>query len=602
MGERLARIDIRRAVKIPILFIIQRLGFGALHLLLGKNKEHYVSDELNTKAELKTNGFTRRQMLQTTAGVAAIAGVAVSQRPSTAAASTENGHPVFGDFRRARNSEAMRIRINAAQTYLQEFIDEQETNGDEGLYSDYRASFTKTLPHNEFGEVDPAAYEALLTALASGENDDFEAVPLSVSADRKLANPQGAYKFEMTGRDGQNTWMRPAPTFASAETAAEMGELYWKALSRDIPFSAYETDPDIAAAASDLNAFSSTVGPKDGNLVTPGTIFRGETPGDLTGPYISQLLLKDIPFGNTTIVQKYAAPAPGDDFMTSPGDWLAVQRGVAPPPLTKSDPRYINDARALGEFVHVDFTFQTYLSAALILLGVPDSLDIGNLYRTSSTQGAFVTLGGPDVLDLVSKAGNLALTGAWYQKWLVHRRLRPEVYGGRLHFEMTGDRDYGLPDEIGMSDGVGRVFSSTGTYLLPMAFPEGSPTHPAYPAGHATIAGACCTVLKAFFEESREIPMPEETTSDGHSLVPFGGTLTIGGEINKLANNIALGRDWAGVHYRSDGVDGLFVGEQQAIGLLRDYSRTYNEEFNGFTLTKFNGERIRIEGGNEFPA
>lgn len=77
----------------------------------------------------------------------------------------------------------------------------------------------------------------------------------------------------------------------------------------------------------------------------------------------------------------------------------------------------------------------------------------------------------------------------------------------------------------------------------------------------------------------------------------LGGSLTLGGEINKLANNIALGRDWAGVHYRSDGIDGLLVGEQQAIGLLLDYSRTYRESFDGFTLTKFDGQQITIQDG-----
>ncbi len=40
------------------------------------------------------------------------------------------------------------------------------------------------------------------------------------------------------------------------------------------------------------------------------------------------------------------------------------------------------------------------------------------------------------------------------------------------------------------------------TALLPMAFPEGSPMHPAYGAGHATVAGACVTILKAFFDTS----------------------------------------------------------------------------------------------------
>jgi hypothetical protein len=36
--------------------------------------------------------------------------------------------------------------------------------------------------------------------------------------------------------------------------------------------------------------------------------------------------------------------------------------------------------------------------------------------------------------------------------------------------------------------------------LLPMAFQEGSPMHPSYGAGHATVAGACVTILKAFFD------------------------------------------------------------------------------------------------------
>ncbi len=147
------------------------------------------------------------------------------------------------------------------------------------------------------------------------------------------------------------------------------------------------------------------------------------------------------------------------------------------------------------------------------------------------------------------------------------------------------------------------MFSRYGSYFLPMAFPEGSPTHPAYPAGHATISGACATVLKAFFDEDRAIPNPVQADATGDSLLPWNGApLTIGGEINKLASNIALGRDWAGVHYRSDGVDGLLVGEQQAIGLLSDYSRTYNEDFDGFTLTQFDGTRIRIVNGEVSPA
>jgi len=43
-----------------------------------------------------------------------------------------------------------------------------------------------------------------------------------------------------------------------------------------------------------------------------------------------------------------------------------------------------------------------------------------------------------------------------------------------------------------------------------------------------------------------------------------------------------LGRDATGVHYRFDSIRALFVGEQQAPGLLRDYSRAYNEDFASF--------------------
>ena len=39
------------------------------------------------------------------------------------------------------------------------------------------------------------------------------------------------------------------------------------------------------------------------------------------------------------------------------------------------------------------------------------------------------------------------------------------------------------------------------TYLLSQVYPEGSPNHPTYTSGHATVAGACATILKAFFDK-----------------------------------------------------------------------------------------------------
>ena len=111
------------------------------------------------------------------------------------------------------------------------------------------------------------------------------------------------------------------------------------------------------------------------------------------------------------------------------------------------------------------------------------------------------------------------------------------------------------------------------------------------------------SLKNAMYISAVDSPVVEVITgsrdASGSTLLNYtGGDLTVGGELNKLANNVAIGRDAAGVHYRQDGVKGLDVGEQQAIALLQDKSRTLNESnFDGFTLTKFNGTRINIKGG-----
>ena len=133
---------------------------------------------------------------------------------------------------------------------------------------------------------------------------------------------------------------------------------------------------------------------------------------------------------------------------------------------------------------------------------------------------------------------------------------------------------------------------------MPVAFAVGCPTHPSYPSAHACNAGACATILKAFFDPYYVLPSPVQATAYGIALEPWqGSALTLGNEIDELASNIALGRDAAGVHYRSDSIRGLYVGEEQVIWLLRDYSRTYNEHFDGFVVRKFSGDKVKITGG-----
>ena len=504
-----------------------------------------------------------------------------------------------------RQTAAYLVRETAAQAYLREQQPAHRSNGDEARYPDKRASFAKTLPHNDVGEVDPTAFAAFVTVLSSGDPTGFETIPRDRRAEVGLNDPQATYAFDLVGLDGAATNLDPPPTFASARMATEMAELYWLALTRDIPFRQYETDPLVAAAVADLNAFSEPLTSDTKTKETRATVFRGETAGDLVGPYLSQFLWLDIPYGIKSIRQNYNVPTRGQSFLMNYEEWLACQRGAKPTTSLAFDatPRFICSARELAEYVHRDFSFQTYMNAALIMLALgKEALSPTNPYRSSRTQFGDITLGSKNVLSLVAQASLLGQKGAYFHKWQVHRRLRPEGFAGRIDTHAIGHRQYDIHNDILQCEAVARVLSQHGSRLLPVAFPEGCPTHPSYPSAHACNAGACATVLKAFFDPDYVLSHPVESVADGSTLEPWhGADLTLGNEIEKLASNIALGRDAAGVHYRSDSIRGLFVGEQQAIWLLRDYSRTYNERFDGFIVGKFNGDRVKIMNGEIEP-
>ena len=469
------------------------------------------------------------------------------------------------------------------------------SNGDEELYPNRIASFSKGLPHNNLGEVDLKAYGAFIQALVSGRWSDFEAIPMGGTS--KLSNPQAAYCYSMEGADAAALAIPAPPAFSSAQMAAEIAEDYWYALTRDVPFSQYQTDPTIAQAAADLSKFSDYRGPKSNGQVTPEVIFRGSTPGDLTGPYISQFLLRPTPFGPTTVPQLYRTSVAGDDYLTKYPDWLNIQHGgSAGSNVFESTPRYMRNNRDLSLYLLVDFSGQANIQSLLQLQSFGNAaLSPNNPYLHSATQVGNVTFGASAFLDLVGRAANPASRANFCQKWLVHRRIRPEAFAGRIHNHVTGAANYPIHSDILNSAALKAVFSAHGTYLLPMAYPSGSPFHPSYPAAHATVAGAGITMLKAIFNESFVIPNPVVASDDGMSLVPYNGPLlTVGNELNKLASNIALGRDAAGVHYRSDGVQGILLGEAIALSILRETATLYNEVFSGFTLTRFDGRMETI--------
>ena len=499
-----------------------------------------------------------------------------------------------------RAIESLCIREEAASDEAQNSFTSHPVNGDENLYPNKIGNYSKGLLHDLNGEVNLNSYATYMHALTTGKPSDFEAIILGGNV--KLVNPQAGLAFDLEGADSQKLSSPPAPALASAQRAGEAVENYWMAVLRDVPFSQYATNALAQAAIVEINNLSDFRGPQDPvtGKVSADTLFRGFTPGDLVGPYISQFLLQPFAFGCILINQTMQTYVPGIDYMTDFTSWLSVQNGQGPFAKNSLDPthRYIRNGRDLSAYVHVDAPFEGGFNASLILNGLNAPMNQGNPYIKSKTQSGFGTFGVPYIQSLLAEVHLRAIKAAWYQKWFVHRALRPEEYGGLVHKTLSGIKNYPLHTDILNSAAVHQCFGQNGSYLLPHAFPEGCPQHPSYTQGHATCAGALATLLKAFFNESFIIPKPVVASDDGLSLVPYTGAdaaqITLGGEADKLAANLGIGRNHAAVHWRSDYQASLFLGEAVAISILSDQRATYNEEFAGFTFTKFDGTTMTI--------
>ncbi len=269
-------------------------------------------------------------------------------------------------------------------------------------------------------------------------------------------------------------------------------------------------------------------------------------------------------------------------------------------------------------------------------------------------QTPFAVFGGPHLLTLVTEVASRALRAVRNQKFTVHRRLRPEALGALMHtaysdYNPSGNGEFGETADANakeIEDAARQAIGSTvarytfpttspsepqfddlltevrrhnekrnrklspGTvpnnhWLLPMAFPEGSPVHPAYGAGHATVAGACVAMLKAFFDMGGKgnrkmlieegglayVAMPGKDANDFETKlmgIPIPEGLTIEGELNKLAWNISNARNIAGVHYFTDYIESVILGEDITIGILREQMSCYDDRENvSMTLPLF---------------
>ena len=477
--------------------------------------------------------------------------------------------------------------------------------------------------------MEQAAWQALHTACQSGDPADFEKIPLGGT--RKLVNPVGTQAVSLSGINPTQIGIPPAPALASAERGGEAVEVYWQSLLRDVPLTELRDDTsnrDVLAATEELNKLADFRGPKSGGRVTPGTLFRANAlyfdpadpkgrsvtpPGVLDGPLISQFLLRDVPYAAQWISAQIRTALPANEFLTEYEEWLAIQNGAAPKRQLQFDatPRYITTGRDLAEYIH---TGPALGWAAALILATPgggkDQRYAGmyppaepvsypsNPYRKSKTQGpAGATFGLMYVQALLATGISNSVRASYWQKYFVHRAVRPEAYGGLAHHRLAnGVSDYPLHDNFLKSEALDRSKAKYGTYLLSQTYPEAAPFHSTYPGGATGVGAVTATILKAFFDESRVIPNPvQPDPADPTKLVPYSGPpLTVGGELNKLAVNFGFGRNWAGIHWRSDASASMALGEEVAIGMLRDERATLREPFDGFSFTRFDGSRVTI--------
>ena len=326
-------------------------------------------------------------------------------------------------------------------------------------------------------------------------------------------------------------------------------------------------------------------GPVDNTgKVTADLLFRGGLPGGQTvarrpayfagetaGPYLSQLAMIPTSLGALQIDQKITPFQAGHDFMTTLGDWYNVQQGIAPagnlafasarrfmstrPGSLPPTPTWTSSIRPISSPI--------WCSRRSRRPPIPACPTPATRCRRRSAR-----LGGPDATGVLGLVARAAINAVWYQKWVVNLRHRPEAGGGLVHLRKTNatplpqaaaafSPDFLSLIEPAIEASAARYSTSPNkTYLLSQAFPEGSPTHPAYPTGHGAVAGACITALKFFFDgidtDHRPARHAQAASGDGSSLADYTGAdasrMTVNGELHKLAHNVSFGHGIHGGH------------------------------------------------------
>ena len=503
------------------------------------------------------------------------------------------GDAALGDDRLAK---AYQVRMEAAQRARKLGESAHASNGDEASLPRHLATFSKGLPHDPLGVVDAKAFAVLQRALESGKPHDFESIPLGGFV--KLANPQASWSYDLVGVDASQLGMPPAPTFASAEQAGRDGRAV---VARAAARRAVRRLGGLAAGGPGVRGPLAAVG-------LPGSEGgRGGHAGDalpgpraratLAGPYLSQFLLGELPMLPVKIEQRIRTAVPGVDYLTDYDELAArpERRHRRGQPLRRA-PRYIRNGRDLGEYVHRDFTYQSFLGACLMALRMGALPDGGNPYKHSRTQAPFTTFGQPFLVYLLAVVTQVALKTCWYQKWRVHRRLRPEEFGGRVEAHLRGTASYPLHERAARLGGAGRDAPAAGLGAARPGVPGRVPDPSVLPGGARGHRRGLRHRAQGL--PGREARPPR--AGRGGRRRPVAPAVE-GGGAHRRRRARQAGRQHrhrpqlrrrALAQRRRRGAASL--GEAVAIELLSEVTLTGNEMFEGFSLQRFDGQRVSV--------
>ena len=191
-------------------------------------------------------GISRRTFVKSAATIAAVAATVPLEPMLGGKASVAEAAGANNASTNASANGGTANRMNACFNYRRDMalaqrvnVGPQADNGDAARFTDFSCSYSKALPHDSLGIPNAAAMLSLRRAFATSNAADFANILVGTPGggpNSRLNGPQGALAFDLEGRDSHATVIPPAPSVASAQTAAEQVEHYWAALLADVMF------------------------------------------------------------------------------------------------------------------------------------------------------------------------------------------------------------------------------------------------------------------------------------------------------------------------------------------------------------------------------